>query len=73
MLQTGFLEDCYSPKNPQEYEEMLSNEYQYWLPVIAGIATREEVELMTMDQLGVACAAAKMKIKLFGQGGVQDG
>lgn len=52
---------------------MLSNEYQYWLPVIAGITTREEVELMTMDQLGVACAAAKMKIKLFGQGGAQDG
>lgn len=67
------MEDCYSAKHPQEYEEILSNEFQYWLPVIAGIATRKEVELMTMDQLGVACAAAKMKIKLFGQGGAQDG
>lgn len=67
------MEACYTVKHQNEYEEMFSNEYQYWLPVIAGIATRKEVELMTMDQLGVACAAAKMKIKLFGQGGAQDG
>lgn len=51
----------------------LAKDELYWLPVIAGIATRDEVELMTMDQLGVAVAAANMKIKLFGKGGGIDG
>lgn len=60
-------------KAPEEYEMMLAKDELYWLPVIAGIATRDEIELMTMDQLGVAVAAANMKIKLFGKGGGIDG
>ena len=48
---------------------MLAKEEIYWLPVIAGIATHEEVNVMTADQLGIAVAAANLKIKLFGKGG----
>ncbi|WP_168985690.1 hypothetical protein [Heyndrickxia coagulans] len=46
----------------------MNEEFDYWLPVIAGIATHEEVSRMTAKQLGVAISAAKMKIKLFGKG-----
>jgi len=48
---------------------MLVEDEMYWLPVIAGIATHEEVNVMTADQLGMAVAAANLKIKLFGKGG----
>ncbi|KZM54908.1 hypothetical protein [Aeribacillus sp. FSL M8-0235] len=56
--------------DPQEvYDRKLQEDIDYWLPVIAGIATHEEVGRMTAEQLGVAISAAKMKIKLFGKGG----
>lgn len=73
MQPTDFLV-AYSNSDPQEvYEHKLSEDYAYWLPVIAGIATHEQVEIMTREQLGVAIAAAKMKIALFGRGGGLDG
>lgn len=69
MLPIDFLE-AYYRSDPQEvYEQKLSKEFAYWLPVIADIATFEQVEVMTSEQLGVAIAAAKMKIRLFGKGG----
>ncbi|MGE7621691.1 hypothetical protein ACQKMD_01190 [Viridibacillus sp. NPDC096237] len=63
------MEDCSKVKPDEFYKEKLREQYSTWLPVIAGIATREEVEMMTADQLGIACEAANMKIKLFGGGG----
>jgi hypothetical protein len=54
---------------PEVYERKLENDYLYWLPVIAGVATHEQVEKMTAQQLGVANAAARMKIQQFGKGG----
>ncbi|USK71765.1 hypothetical protein [Peribacillus asahii] len=59
-----------SKSDPNEvYDRKLDEEYDYWLPVIAGIATHEEVDRMTAKQLGVANAAARLKINLFGKGG----
>jgi hypothetical protein len=56
--------------DPQEvYERELNDELDYWLPVIAGVATHEQVEKMTAKQLGIANAAARLKIQLFGKGG----
>ncbi|GKV70284.1 hypothetical protein NCCP2716_27820 [Sporosarcina sp. NCCP-2716] len=45
----------------------------YWLPVVTGIATYQEVESMTRDQLEMAIMAANFKIKLLKQGGMADG
>jgi len=63
------LGDCCKADPPEVYERKFQEDYGYWLPVIAGIATRDEVEIMTREQLEIAIQAAKMKIKLFGKGG----
>lgn len=54
---------------PDVYDRKLDDEIDYWLPVIAGIATKEEVDKMTAEQLGIANAAAQMKVKLL-KGGI---
>jgi hypothetical protein len=61
------VDNCKS--DPSEvYERELNSEIDYWLPVIAGVATHEQVEKMTAKQLGIANAAARLKIQLFGKG-----
>ena len=40
-----------------------------WLPVIAGIATREELEFATAEQIEIWCVVAAKKIELM-KGGV---
>lgn len=44
-------------------------DFDFWLPVIAGIATSEEVEIATAHELAVMCEVASMKIKLM-KGGI---
>lgn len=44
-----------------------------WLPVIMGLATKEEVEYMTTEQLGLLFEAAKMKKEIMEQGGGVNG
>ncbi|MED1201948.1 hypothetical protein [Heyndrickxia acidicola] len=52
--------------DPKEvYDRKLEEEFSFWLPVMAGIASKEEVSKMTAHQLGVANAAARLKLKLF--------
>lgn len=63
------MEDCCKAEPTEVYQRKFQDDYGYWLPVIAGIATREEVEIMTREQLEIAIQAANMKIKLFGKGG----
>jgi hypothetical protein len=63
------LDRCSRFDPPEVYDQKLNEQMNTWLPVIADIATHEEVSIMTAEQLGVAISAAKMKIKLFGNGG----
>lgn len=46
-------------------EKQVENESLLWLPVIAGIATREEVEQLTMQELQVLFVVANKKIELM--------
>lgn len=70
--QTAFLEDCCKAEPQEFYQRKFQDNYGYWLPVIAGIATCQEVELMTREELEEYIQAAQMKIKLFGKGGGVD-
>lgn len=47
---------------------LIEKEFGMWLPIIAGIATREEVECATAEQLAIWCAVASKKIELMGGG-----
>lgn len=38
----------------------------FWFPVIAGIATKEELERATMEELQIYNEVAKRKIELMG-------
>lgn len=41
----------------------------FWLPIIASIATREEVETATAEQIDIWCTVAAKKIELMRGGG----
>ena len=57
--------DCLSSPPLFKTEKQVENESMFWLPVIAGIATREEVEQLTMQELQVLCVVANKKIELM--------
>ncbi|EPA2189026.1 MULTISPECIES: hypothetical protein [Listeria] len=47
----------------------MEKRFNIWLPVIAGIATKEEVEAATSYELAIWCEVARQKIELM-RGGV---
>ncbi|EUJ24766.1 hypothetical protein PGRAN_02685 [Listeria grandensis FSL F6-0971] len=49
-------------------EREVNQNFDIWLPVIAGIATKEEVEMATAHQLATWCEVAKIKIETMGRG-----
>ncbi|MBA3926537.1 hypothetical protein [Listeria rustica] len=55
--------------NTRVIEREVNQNFNMWLPVIAGIATKEEVEMATAHQLATWCEVAKTKIELM-RGGV---
>lgn len=65
MKPTPFLVDCLSSPPLFKTEKQVENESLLWLPVIAGIATREEVEQLTMQELQVLFVVANKKIELM--------
>lgn len=73
MQQTAFLENCYTAKPQSFYRNKIEEDFFMWLPVIMGLATKEEVEYMTTEQLGLLFEAAKMKKEIMEQGGGVNG
>ncbi|WP_228467309.1 hypothetical protein [Listeria seeligeri] len=47
----------------------MEKDFEKWFPVIAGIATKEEVEYATAYELAIWCEVARQKIELM-RGGV---
>ncbi|EAC4247914.1 hypothetical protein MO163_001919 [Listeria monocytogenes] len=65
-----FLEDCLTKfPTPRQAEREVEKRFNIWLPVIAGIATKEEVETATSYELAIWCEVARQKIELM-RGGV---
>ncbi len=66
-----FLVECLTSPNPRIIERKVQKDMFRWLPVIAGIATKEEVELATAEELAVWNEVAYQKINLTkSRGGV---
>ena len=66
--QTPFLVECLSSKPVHRIEREVDEDTLFWLPVIAGIATREEVDQLTIEELQVLCVVANKKLEILGGG-----
>lgn len=54
---------------PQKIKQEVRKDFEFWLPLIAGVATKEEIELATAHELAVYCEVSNMKIELM-KGGI---
>lgn len=70
MKPTSFLEAYLSSKPSNVIDQGVKKDWIYWLPVVAGIATKEEVAFATMEELQTWCSVAEKKIELMNMGGV---
>ncbi|WP_413479877.1 hypothetical protein [Carnobacterium maltaromaticum] len=57
--------DCSTSPDNRKIEREVNKDYGYWLPVIAGIATKEEIEVATAKELAIYNQVAIEKIKLM--------
>ena len=63
--------ECLTSPNPRITEREVQKDMFRWLPVIAGIATKDEVEIATAEELAVWNEVAYQKINLTkSRGGV---
>ncbi|EAG1361635.1 hypothetical protein A7Y25_14060 [Listeria monocytogenes] len=70
MQLTTFLVDCLTKfPTARQAEREVNKEFDIWLPIIAGIATKEEVEVATSYELAILCEVARQKNELM-KGGV---
>lgn len=56
--------ECLTSPNPRITEREVQKDMFRWLPVIAGIATKDEVEIATAEELAVWNEVAYQKINL---------
>lgn len=61
-----FLVACSKPSNNFVISKKVDDNSMFWFPVIAGIATKEELEHKTMEELQIYNEVAKRKIELMG-------
>ena len=66
MLLIPFLVACSKPSNELVVSKKVDDESMFWFPVIAGIATKKELEHKTMEELQIYNEVAKRKIELMG-------
>ncbi|MBC1850197.1 hypothetical protein HCA21_11400 [Listeria seeligeri] len=64
------MHDCLTKRpTARQAEREVEKDFEKWFPVIAGIATKEEVEYATAYELAIWCEVARQKIELM-RGGV---
>ena len=61
-----FLVACSKPYNNFVISKKVDDNSMFWFPVIAGIATKKELEHKTMEELQIYNEVAKRKIELMG-------
>ncbi len=61
-----FLVTCSTPSNNLVISKKVDDNSMFWFPVIAGIATKEELKRATMEELQIYNEVAKRKIELMG-------
>lgn len=69
MRRTDFLEACCKLKSDTYYEDYVERNARMTLPVIMGITTKERIEYMTADEIGIVYQMAVVKRDIVGGGG----
>ncbi|MGX7417812.1 hypothetical protein ACWOFR_03300 [Carnobacterium gallinarum] len=59
------MEECSTSPDNRLIEREVNKDYGYWLPVIAGIATKEEIAVATANELATWNQVSIEKIKLM--------
>lgn len=67
-----FLVAYSKPSNELVINKKVDDEDIFWFPVIAGVATKQEMEQATMEEVQILNEVAKRKLDLMG-GGNFDG
>ena len=60
------------PANQAEIINEVNDNDAFWFPVIAGVATREEMERATMKEVQILHEVASRKLELMGGVGIED-
>ena len=63
------MEECLNRPNEALIKRSYENDFEFWFPVMAGIATHEQVETATQEQLSLLNHVALEKMK-FMRGGL---
>lgn len=61
-----FLVTYSRPSNDWVISKKVDDNSMFWFPIIAGVATKEELEHATMEELQIYNEVAKRKIELMG-------
>ncbi|WP_260308187.1 hypothetical protein [Lactobacillus johnsonii] len=61
-----FLVAYSKPSNDLVISKKVDDNSMFWFPIIAGIATKQELERATMEELQIYNEVAKRKIELMG-------
>lgn len=69
MKLTDFLVKGLTSKPFSSVELQVEKDSLFWLPVIAGVATKTEVEMATLEELQILNIVANKKMKLLKGGG----
>ncbi len=72
MRWTPFLVAYSKPANQAEIINEVNYNDAFWFPVIAGVATREEMERATMKEVQILNEVASRKLELMGGVGIED-
>lgn len=61
-----FLVAYSKPSNDLVISKKVDDNSMFWFPIIAGVATKQELEHATMEELQIYNEVAKRKIELMG-------
>lgn len=61
-----FLVAYSKPSNDLVISKKVDDNSMFWFPIIAGVATKQELERATMEELQIYNEVAKRKIELMG-------
>lgn len=61
-----FLVACSKPSNNFVISKKVDDNSMFWFPVIAGVATKQEMERATMEEVQIYNEVAKRKLDLGG-------
>lgn len=66
MLLIPFLVAYSKPSNDLVISNKVDEDSMFWFPVIAGVATKQEMERATMEEVQIYNEVAKRKLDLMG-------